>query len=263
MKNAMNSRKINILGIDLDNLPSAELFDIWLSRIKQKNNSSYGCFCEANLCVCANHDRKIRELLAAADFIMPDGISMTAGARLLGMRFAERQPGPDTLIAFCRFGATHHIRHFFYGGRDEQAMKKLLVALKEKIPHIEIAGWYVPPFRPLSEEEDDALVDQINESQADVVWVGLGAPKQEIWMNERKSRLQAPLLFGVGAAFDFLAGTRKRAPRWIRQTGGEWIYRMLTGGKRVFWRNLKQESTFVLLIALQAAKKIAGTGGKK
>lgn len=250
--------KIDILGVKLDNHLLCEWLEIWEGVIKKRSRPAYVCFCEANLCVRAYREPDVMKLMDAADFILPDGVAMTAGAMVTGQHFHERQPGPNTMQAFCRFGESRNIRHFFYGGQDETHMKKMITALRSIVPDIKIAGWYVPPFQPLTDQENLDVTRQINTSGADVLWIGLGAPKQERWMHEHQEVLNVPLMFGVGAAFDFLAGTRKRAPRWIQKIGAEWIYRMFTGGRRVFLRNLTQESSFVFLIFMQAIRNTLG-----
>ena len=124
--------------------------------------------------------------------------------------------------------------------------------LREKMPDLLVAGTYSPPFRPLAREEEMEVKNRIEESGADILWVGLGAPKQEKWMAEHIEKISVPLMLGVGAAFDFHSGNRKWAPAWIRKIGMEWFYRMLTGGRRVFFRNAKFESAFTCLIIKQA-----------
>ncbi len=247
--------KINILEVALDNRKKDELFQNWLKKIHAPENSGYVCFCDANLCVRASLEPEIKRCLDQAAYILPDGVAMTAGARCLGQKFFERQPGPDMMVNFCKFGVKYGVRHFFYGGKDEEQLQQMLTKLKALTGDIQIAGWYIPPFRSLAQHEEVQLIEQINASNADVIWVGLGAPKQEFWMNAHHKILKVKLAFGVGAAFDFIAGNRQRAPLWIRKFGCEWIFRMFTGGRRVFWRNLKQESCFVFLILKQTIKK--------
>ena len=169
---------------------------------------------------------------------------------LLGRPVPERLPGPTVILDVCRFGIDKNFKHFFYGGA-EGVTDKLAGKMTAQFPGLQVAGCYCPPFRPLTDEEDKQVVKMINESKADIVWVGLGAPKQEKWMFDHLGKIDAPVMMGVGAAFDFHSGNRKWAPAWIRKIGCEWIYRMFTGGKRVFWRNLKHESLFVYLIIKQ------------
>jgi N-acetylglucosaminyldiphosphoundecaprenol N-acetyl-beta-D-mannosaminyltransferase len=239
-------KNIQIASVKLTSLPRTQLlkaFDTFI-HLHQKG---YVCFCEANLCVRASRDAELTDILDNAAFVLPDGVAMTAGARLLGEEFAERQPGPEIMLDFIEYGLKKNYRHFFYGGTTTSLIK-LQYKLQEKFPTINIAGAYSPPFKELTEKESDDICQQINRSEADVVWVGLGAPKQERWMHRFSPKLTTHLLLGVGAAFDFHSGVRKRAPRFIQNLGLEWLFRMVTGGPRIFMRNLLQETKFVLLI---------------
>jgi len=206
-----------------------------LDEMVEDGESHYVCFCEAHLCVRATFEEDIRCILEEASLVLPDGVSMTLGARLLGKKFPDRLPGPSVMIEYCRHGIKKNVRHFFYGGGTGVA-GQLAKNLKQQLPNINIVGAYTPPFRPLTLEEEQAIKHRIEESGADVLWLGLGAPKQERWMFEHVGKIQVPLMLGVGAAFDFHSGNRKWAPTWIRKAGLEWVYRMFTGGKRVFWR---------------------------
>jgi len=211
---------------------------------------NYICFCDSNLCVRATYEKEIRQFLDDALLVLPDGVAMTAGARLLGKPLPGRLPGPTIMLEVCKNGIDKGIHHFFYGGAQGVA-EKLAKNLAKQFEGLQIVGTYCPPFRPLTNEEDEQVTKMINDARPDIVWVGLGAPKQEKWMHSHLGRLNAPLMMGVGAAFDFHSGNRKWAPAWIRKCGCEWIYRMFTGGKRVFWRNLKCVSMFVYLIFKQ------------
>lgn len=210
----------------------------------------YVCFCEANLCVQATKDLEVRRILHDASLVLPDGVSMTLGGRLLGKPFPDRLPGPTVMLEYCRFCAPYGARHFFYGG-PEGVARKVADNLTGMIPNLQVAGTYSPPFRPLNQTEEFEVKEMIERSKADVLWISLGAPKQEKWMAEHLHQIDVPLMLGVGAAFDFHSGNKKWAPQWIRKIGLEWVYRMFTGGRRVFIRNAKQESTFTLILTMQ------------
>lgn len=222
-----------------------------LDEMVDSGRRHYVCFCEAHLCVRAMQEPDIRAILDGASLVLPDGVSMTAGARILGKKLPERLPGPIVMLKYCSYGTAKKRRHFFYGGADDVA-ECLAEQLRQKIPGLQVAGSYSPPFRPLTPDEEIDVKKRIEESGADVLWVGLGAPKQERWIAKYIKNINVPLMLGVGAAFDFHSGDRKWAPVWIRKLGLEWIYRMFTGGKRVFIRNAKFESTFIWLIMRQA-----------
>jgi N-acetylglucosaminyldiphosphoundecaprenol N-acetyl-beta-D-mannosaminyltransferase len=211
----------------------------------------YACFCEAHLCVQAARDARVRKALERASIVLPDGVASTWGARLLGRKLPDRLSGPRVMLDLCRHGVDKGYRHFFYGGAEGIA-ERLAERLTEAIPGLKVAGTCTPPFRTLSPEEESAFAAQIEQSHADILWVALGAPKQELWVADHAGKINVPLMLAVGAAFDFHSGNRKWAPPWIRKIGLEWVYRMLTGGKRVFIRNAKNESMFTFIILKQA-----------
>ena len=252
----MVNRRIRIGGVFVDALSLQDALHL-LDRMAEQPNTDYVSFCEAHLCVQATRNLEIRGLLEKASLVLADGVAMTAGARLIGERFPARLPGPMIMLEYCRFGLQQGRRHFFYGGAEGVA-ERLAQELRKKIPGIQIVGTYTPPFRSLTDEEEADIKERIEESGADVLWIGLGAPKQEMWMAEHKDRIKVPLMLGVGAAFDFHSGARRWAPAWVRRMGLEWLYRMLTGGKRVFVRNLRYESAFTGLILKQALCKWFG-----
>jgi len=246
--------RIGVLHIHAISLP--DLLNVFDETIRRKE-SAYACFCEAHLCVQAAKDSRVRHVLTEATFLLPDGVATTWGARLLGQRFPERLSGPSLMLVVCQHGVTRGYSHFFYGGAPEVA-DRLAQRLADRFPGLKVAGTYSPPFRELTCEEDANVVEMINGCNPDIVWVGLGAPKQEIWAHEHRRRLMAPLILPVGAAFDFHSGTRKWAPAWIRKIGLEWAYRMFTGGKRVFLRNARNESMFTVMILRQALLRLVG-----
>lgn len=245
---------VNIGGAPIACISKGKLLQYIERRIASRNHG-YVCFCEAHLCVRATYEEDVRKCLSNAALVLADGVGMTVGARLLGKPVPERLPGPTVILDVCRYGMQHDIRHFFYGGADGVA-NALAAKLKARFPVLQVAGSYCPPFRPLTEEEDRQVVKLINESKADIVWVGLGAPKQEKWMYDHLGRIEAPLMMGVGAAFDFHSGNRKWAPVWIRKIGCEWLFRMFTGGNRVFWRYVKHHPLFVYVILKQKVLSI-------
>ena len=163
----------------------------------------------------------------------------------------RRVYGPELMTLFCAESAARGRRHFFYGGAPGVA-EDLAKRFAEKFPGLIVAGKYCPPFRSLSQAEDDGIVSIINSSGADIVWVGLGAPKQERWMFEHRERLRAPVLVGVGAAFDFFTGRIAQAPLWMRENGLEWLSRLSKEPRRLWRRYLIQGSEFVLLVLLEA-----------
>jgi N-acetylglucosaminyldiphosphoundecaprenol N-acetyl-beta-D-mannosaminyltransferase len=245
--------RVRVGGAMVDVISLAEALTQF-DRMIASGGHHYACFCEAHLCVRSARDPAVREALERASLTLPDGVAATWGARLLGRKLPDRLPGPMMLLELCRHGVAKGYRHFFYGGAEGVA-DRLAQRLTAMFPGLRVAGTYTPPFRALSEPEEQDVARMIEQSGASVLWVALGAPRQELWVAEHCGRINVPLMLAVGAAFDFHSGNRKWAPRWIRAVGAEWIYRMLTGGRRVFMRNLVNESQFTWIILNQAARR--------
>jgi N-acetylglucosaminyldiphosphoundecaprenol N-acetyl-beta-D-mannosaminyltransferase len=238
---------------------------IFLSILMQRldamvvsGKNHYVCFCEAHLCVRATKEADICNVLDKASLVLPDGVAMTLGSRLMGHRLPDRLPGPLVMLEYCKYGVSKGRKHFFYGG-GEGIADKVSQKLKEKIPGLNVVGTFPPPFRPLTDEEEIDVKRMIEENGAEVLWVSLGAPKQERWMAEHFGKINVPLMLGVGAAFDFHSGNRKWAPVWIRKIGLEWMYRMFTGGKRVFLRNAKYDMLIMWVLAKQTITRVLRT----
>jgi len=186
--------------------------------------------------------------LNTAAFVMPDGKPIAKEMLRNGFFEAERVAGPDFMDEMFRVTAGTDITHYFYGSTEE-TISKLREALNTNYPGIKIAGMVSPPFRALSKEEDQEAIQTINDSKADLIWIGLGAPKQENWMYNHKGKVNG-LMLGVGAGFDFHAGTIKRAPVLIQKIGLEWLYRLLQDPKRLFKRYFVTNTKFIWLTAI-------------
>jgi N-acetylglucosaminyldiphosphoundecaprenol N-acetyl-beta-D-mannosaminyltransferase len=198
----------------------------------------------------ALHSAGFKSVLHSADLLVPDGYPLVWLGRRRGFAVPRRVYGPELMARFCQETAAKGCRHFFYGGAPGVAAD-LAAHFSIRFPGLQIAGAYCPPFRPLTEEEDREVVANINESRADVVWVGLGAPKQEKWMYEHRGVLNAPVLVGVGAAFDFHTGRISQAPAWMGEHGLEWFYRLMMEPRRLWHRYLIQGSEFAALVLLE------------
>ena len=177
-----------------------------------------------------------------ATFSCCDGIGVLLAGKLLGNKI-PRLHGPDLMLECCEYGVDKKWRHFFYGGK-KGVPELLMEKLTEKYPGLIAAGSYSPPFRELTPEEDQVVIDLINEASPDILWVGLGLLKQERWVAEHLGKIQVPWMIGVGAAFDFHAGTIKRAPKFFRNIGLEWLYR-LAFEPRMLIRNLYSLTLFL------------------
>jgi N-acetylglucosaminyldiphosphoundecaprenol N-acetyl-beta-D-mannosaminyltransferase len=183
------------------------------------------------------------KMLRQMDMNCPDGMPLVWLGRLK-KRSVSKVPGPDFMPAFCAHTASKGFRHFFYGGNVGVA-EAVVTELKRTIPDLEIAGWFTPPFGTMGREADETVVRLINDSRADILWVCLGCPKQEIWMAEHRERLNARLILSVGMAFDIVAGRKERAPAFLRNCGMEWLFRMITEPRRLAGRYLYSNSAFI------------------
>jgi N-acetylglucosaminyldiphosphoundecaprenol N-acetyl-beta-D-mannosaminyltransferase len=197
----------------------------------------------------ARHDASFQEILNCSNMVVPDGMPLVWLGRLRGHPLKRRVYGPELMLNFCERSARKGFRHFFYGGGPGVA-NKLADELSNRYPGLVIVGTHSPPFRNLTRDEEKELVARISRAAPDVLWVGLGTPKQERWMRDHCSRLSVPVLVGVGAAFDILSGTKKQAPAWMREHGLEWFFRLLQEPKRLWHRYVLRGSEFVFLIAL-------------
>lgn len=185
-----------------------------------------------------------RKIVNQADMVTPDGMPLVFILRWLGHTSVDRTYGPDLMLAFCEQSQQTGYKSFFYGGA-EGIPDKLTEELLRRFPHMPVPDGYSPPFRALSEEEEEAIIEMINSSGADIVWVGLGSPKQDIWMANMLGRLEVPVLVGVGAAFDFISGVKPQAPRWMQRSALEWLFRLSSEPRRLWRRYLIYNSLFI------------------
>jgi N-acetylglucosaminyldiphosphoundecaprenol N-acetyl-beta-D-mannosaminyltransferase len=195
-------------------------------------------------------DESFRTVLNAADLLVPDGFSLVWLARQRGFTLKRRVTGTELMREFSRVSARKGYKTFFYGD-TEDVLQLLRTGLQNQYPGLKIVGTYSPPFRQLTSEEDAHAMQVINEAEPDVLWVGLGLPKQERWMFEHRNRLRVPVIVGVGAAFRFLSGTVKRAPNWIGEHGLEWAWRFLQEPRKLWRRSLIDAPQFACYTALE------------
>lgn len=203
----------------------------------------YVCVSNSHTVVTAADDPEYMAVQNGACMVLPDGKPLSVVQRRKGYPEASKVSGPDVMQLMMQEDYNKY-RHFFYGGKKE-VLDDLISRLKMQNNGIQIAGYYSPPFRPLSDEEDLEIIKMINDSKPDFIWVGLGAPKQENWMAAHKDKLNG-LMLGVGAAFDFHAGAIKRAPEWMQKYGLEWLYRLSQDPKRLFKRYLVTNTKFLI-----------------
>lgn len=237
-----------ILGANIDAMSWQQSIDRIIAW-GLKRESRYVCACNVHSVVTASADALFRDVINSADMATPDGMPVAWSLRRLGFSQQERINGPDLtwrLLARC---ADLGLPVYFYGS-SEHTLSQLRVKIATAFPRLELAGTHSPPFRVLTEAEDVQIIESVNASGAALVFVGLGCPKQEFWMAQHRGKIQAVML-GVGAAFDYHAGTLQRAPFWMQRVGLEWAYRLLKEPRRLWRRYLSTNSTFLFGIARQ------------
>lgn len=241
MKKPFTSR---ILGVNVAVTNMQDTVNLIITHIEELQGK-FICLSNVHTTIMAEKDEEYRKVQNAAFLALPDGSPLALVQRLRGFKEAEQVAGPDLMPGIWKATENTNISHFFYGS-SQQTIDALKKNLEKKYPGLKIAGMESPPFRPLTEEEDREAVRRINESGASIVWVGLGAPKQENWMYAHRERVNA-LMLGVGAGFDFHAGTVKRAPGWMRRHYLEWLYRLMQDPRRLWKRYVETNGKFVLL----------------
>jgi len=241
--------RCNILGVKIStvNLQQAiATLDSWITM----HQSNYVCVTPVHSVMDCYHQPELKPIFNNSGMTTPDGMPIVWLLRAYGYKHVDRVYGPDLMRAVCQQSIEKGYRHFLYGGASG-VPEKLTGILRKTYPGLNIVGTCSPPFRTLTLEEDNALVMQINATRPDIVWVGLGSPKQERWMAAHVGQIQGATLIGVGAAFDFLSGAKKQAPRWIQRSGFEWVFRLLSEPRRLGRRYLVNNPLFVLLITAQ------------
>jgi N-acetylglucosaminyldiphosphoundecaprenol N-acetyl-beta-D-mannosaminyltransferase len=246
--------RVEVLGVPLAVSDYEEVIE-WMLTAIESGQTGYVTAAAVNLVMSAHDDPSTRAAVLDATLAVPDGQPLVWALRLLGRPNATRVYGPELMARFCARAARSDIPIFLYGGRSEDALRLLEHRLRERFPGLTIAGGFSPPFRELSAAERAGVAREINSSAAKVVWVGTGQPKQERWMSEMRPLLHAPLLVGVGAAFDFHAGIVPQAPAWMQSHGLEWLYRLSREPRRLWRRYATQNPRFLALFARQYARE--------
>lgn len=251
--------RVEILGVPLAVTDYEETLQTMDAMVAARRRG-YICACNVHTVMASGEDRELRAALASPYALnVPDGQPLVWALGALGHSLPDRVYGPELMArAFARAAAETNHRFYLYGGRDRAALLQLGAKLRQRFPGANIVGGYAPPFHPLSAEERAAVVEEINEAEPDVVWVGLGVPKQEKWMAQMRADLEAPVLVGVGAAFDFHAGLVPQAPPWLQTRGLEWAYRLAQEPRRLWRRYLRYNPRFVAAFARQLADERSG-----
>ncbi len=246
------SRETDVLGMRVSavDMPAAvSTIERWIADDARQ----YICICTVHTVMECQRDPTFMAVVNGAGLRTPDGMPLVWLSRRAGHRDVRRVYGPDLMLELCaRSAATGH-RHFFYGGGPGVA-DELAESLSARFPGLRVAGTHTPPMLPVGGLEDEATVRKINESGADIVWVGLGTPKQDWWVANHRPLLEAPVLIAVGAAFDFHTGRVRQAPGWMQRNGLEWLFRLSQDPKRLWKRYLVLNSLFVLKILTEQAR---------
>jgi N-acetylglucosaminyldiphosphoundecaprenol N-acetyl-beta-D-mannosaminyltransferase len=241
---------VDVVGIPLGLTDYDGALD-WIESMVQARRRGYVCVCNVHAVMASAEDPDLRAALMSSSLNVPDGQPLVWALNLLGHSLDDRVYGPELMARYCARAVSSGQRMYLYGGRNQGALVQLALNLRQRYPGVRIVGGYSPPHRPLSPEEREAVVKEINGSRADVVWVGIGVPKQEKWMAEMRGELEAPVLVGVGAAFDFHAGLVPQAPNWLQESGLEWAYRLVHEPRRLWRRYMRYNPRFVGAFARQ------------
>jgi N-acetylglucosaminyldiphosphoundecaprenol N-acetyl-beta-D-mannosaminyltransferase len=239
--------KASIAKLALDVLSYPALIQR-LSEALKHSESYYISTCTAYNFALAHEDERVFTALMNADLLVADGMPLVWIQRQLGFRDAERMYGPDILWSVCEATAHQPVQHYFYGGRSTIA-QRLADRLTTALPELSVCGYAAAPDLPERDiVPDEQTVAMLNQAQADIIWIGLGAPRQDVWMYAYRPLLNAPILIGVGAAFDFLSGNKRQAPRLLQNNGLEWLFRLVHEPRRLGRRYLIYNLRFIIII---------------
>ncbi len=237
-----------VLGVRVDAVQIPDVISLMTHWIDERRVGNYIAVTGMHGVMEAQHSVQFKEVLNRASLVVADGMPLVWVGKANRFPLRRRVYGPELMETFC-WQTGDRFRHFFYGGAPGVA-DKLGEVMKRRFG-IRLAGAYSPPFRPLNLEEERTLLDFLQVSRPDVLWVGLSTPKQELWMAEYRDRAGIPVLVGVGAAFDFFTGRARQAPPWMREHGLEWLYRLTTEPRRLWRRYLIYGSKFAWNVALE------------
>jgi N-acetylglucosaminyldiphosphoundecaprenol N-acetyl-beta-D-mannosaminyltransferase len=241
---------VPILGVPLA-LTDYESVLTWIDEMVARRERGYVCVANVHTVMACTEDPDLRAAVLGSSLNLPDGQPLVWAVNALGYDLGSRVYGPELMLRACARAARSGERFYLYGGRNQGALVQLALNLRRRYPGVRIVGGYSPPHRELFDDERTAVAEEINQSGADVVWVGIGVPKQEKWMAQMRSEIEAPLLVGVGAAFDFHAGLVPQAPNWMQEAGLEWAFRLAREPRRLWRRYMRYNPRFVGCFARQ------------
>jgi len=247
-----NRQRQDVIGTPIDVINFSDAVTTVL-RWSAAGERRYVCACNVHSAVTARRHSRLAASIAGADMVVADGAPVAWLMRKAGFASQERVSGPDLMWQYFEAAAPCGESIFLYGGKPD-TLERLSARIIDRFPGLRVAGTYSPPFRTLSPQEDQALVDMINASGATTVWISLGCPKQEVWMAEHRDRIQS-VLVGVGGAFALHAGQARRAPLWMQRHGLEWLHRMMCEPRRLWRRYLSTNTVFVFAAARQLIRR--------
>ncbi len=250
---ASRNERADILGVAVSSTTLDEAVAT-MERWIVERSRNYVCVTGVHGVMESRRDERLRRIHNAAGMVTPDGMPLVWLSRLFGNSRTRRVYGPDLMREMTAVSARRGYRQFYYGGAEGLA-DKLKRSLIRDHPGLEVAGTLSPPFRELTREEDQVVIDAINAARPDIVWVGLSTPKQEFWMAGHLGRIEAPVMVGVGAAFDFLAGTKRQAPLWMQHNGLEWLFRLWSEPRRLWRRYAYIVPGFLFLAGREIARR--------
>ena len=245
--------RVDLLGVPVSAINIAQalaVIDGWITA----QDPHYICVTPVHSVMDCVSSRDLLMIFESAGLVTPDGMPLVWWLRWHGQTHVERVYGPDLLLAVCQRSLETGWSHYFYGGAPG-VPEELSARLQARFPGLKVAGIYSPPYRPLTPAEDEEVCQRIQASQADILWVGLGSPRQEYWMSAHVGKVGSPVLVGVGAAFDFHSGRKRQAPRWIQHSGLEWLFRLVNEPGRLWQRYLLGYPRFVVLAAWQLLRE--------
>ncbi len=244
--------RLDLLGVRVSdtNIPQAvATIDSWI----KKRLKTYVCVAPVSTLVDCQKDGDYKTVVNRAGMVTPDGMPVVWLGKSKGSKIIARTYGPDLLTAVCQYGTDVGYRHFFYGSTPE-TLDRLEKKLSEKAPGLNVVGKISPDYKTRASVEGRDVIDRINQAKPDILWVGLGSPKQDFWMSLNRPSLDVPVIIGVGAAFDFLSGVKPQAPRWMQRSGLEWVFRLCSEPRRLWRRYLIGNSAFVYYVCLDCVK---------
>ena len=227
------------------------IIDGWI----KSRRKAYVCVAPVSTLVDCQKNDDYKNIVNRADMVTPDGMPVVWLGKAKGSRVIERTYGPDLMLALMQAGRAKNYRHFFYGG-VQGTLDLLEKKLQTKFPEVNIVGKYSPSFAPYAQKESGEVIELINKAKPDVVWVGLGSPKQDFWMDLHRSLLEVPVMIGVGAAFDFISGAKPQAPLWMRKSGLEWVFRLLSEPRRLWRRYLIGNVEFLYYVGRDGIRRL-------